>query len=144
LKSGKITFTLFGQKLKGRFSLIKTGRVGGESNHWLLINANDEFATEDPVDKPKSVLTGKTNAELEHKGPKRIHSKEVEQKTNNAEVQFNKAIGKDYITGTETQQRFPTIVKPMLGALVDKPFDNKDWAFEIKWDGVRAILFFSK
>jgi len=29
----------------------------------------------------------------------------------------------------------------MLATLVDKPFDDDDWLFEIKWDGYRAIAF---
>jgi bifunctional non-homologous end joining protein LigD len=29
--------------------------------------------------------------------------------------------------------------KPMLAKLIDAPFDDKDWIFEIKWDGFRAI-----
>jgi bifunctional non-homologous end joining protein LigD len=33
----------------------------------------------------------------------------------------------------------PRRVKPMLTTLVDKPFDDKDWLFEVKWDGYRAI-----
>jgi bifunctional non-homologous end joining protein LigD len=32
----------------------------------------------------------------------------------------------------------------MLSTLIDKPFDNKEWVFEVKWDGVRAILFLHK
>jgi bifunctional non-homologous end joining protein LigD len=32
----------------------------------------------------------------------------------------------------------------MLATPIDKPFDNKEWVFEIKWDGVRAILFLNK
>jgi bifunctional non-homologous end joining protein LigD len=32
----------------------------------------------------------------------------------------------------------------MLATLIDKPFDNKEWVFEVKWDGVRAILFLHK
>lgn len=28
---------------------------------------------------------------------------------------------------------------PMLATLVDKPFDGKEWIFEIKWDGYRAL-----
>ena len=32
----------------------------------------------------------------------------------------------------------------MLATLVDKPFNSQDWVFEIKWDGVRAILFIHK
>lgn len=29
--------------------------------------------------------------------------------------------------------------RPMLATLVDEPFDNKDWVFETKWDGIRLI-----
>jgi bifunctional non-homologous end joining protein LigD len=29
----------------------------------------------------------------------------------------------------------------MLATLVDEPFNNDDWLFEIKWDGYRAIAF---
>lgn len=35
----------------------------------------------------------------------------------------------------------PHLVRPMLATLVDEPFDDKDWLFEIKWDGYRAIAF---
>jgi bifunctional non-homologous end joining protein LigD len=34
---------------------------------------------------------------------------------------------------------FPGDVKPMMATLTDKPFDSKDWIFEIKWDGYRVI-----
>jgi bifunctional non-homologous end joining protein LigD len=30
-------------------------------------------------------------------------------------------------------------IKPMLACLIDKPFNDKEWLFEIKWDGYRAI-----
>jgi bifunctional non-homologous end joining protein LigD len=29
----------------------------------------------------------------------------------------------------------------MLATLVDKPFDDEDWLYEVKWDGYRAITF---
>jgi bifunctional non-homologous end joining protein LigD len=35
----------------------------------------------------------------------------------------------------------PDSVRPMLAVSGQLPADSKDWAFEIKWDGVRAILF---
>jgi bifunctional non-homologous end joining protein LigD len=35
----------------------------------------------------------------------------------------------------------PTTIHPMLAESVDKPFDDDDWLFEIKWDGYRAIAF---
>src|SRR5215217_1965958 len=45
-KNGKITFTLFGQKLKGKFTLVRIrSRDGDEEdeNQWLLIKSADEF-----------------------------------------------------------------------------------------------------
>jgi bifunctional non-homologous end joining protein LigD len=35
----------------------------------------------------------------------------------------------------------PSAIYPMLAESIEKPFDNKDWLFEIKWDGYRAIAF---
>lgn len=35
----------------------------------------------------------------------------------------------------------PRAIKPMLATLVDEPFDDADWLFEIKWDGYRAIAY---
>jgi bifunctional non-homologous end joining protein LigD len=35
----------------------------------------------------------------------------------------------------------PTSLKPMLAVAGELPADSQNWAFEIKWDGVRAILF---
>ena len=32
----------------------------------------------------------------------------------------------------------------MLATLVDKPFNNKDWVFEVKWDGIRSIFYLHK
>jgi bifunctional non-homologous end joining protein LigD len=35
----------------------------------------------------------------------------------------------------------PSVIHPMLATLVDKPFDDDNWLFEIKWDGYRAVAF---
>lgn len=32
-----------------------------------------------------------------------------------------------------------SLIKPMLATLTEKSFDHKDWIFEIKWDGFRAL-----
>src|SRR4030067_1838462 len=31
--------------------------------------------------------------------------------------------------------------KPMLARLAPAPFSDKDWIFEVKWDGFRAIAY---
>ena len=32
----------------------------------------------------------------------------------------------------------------MLATLVDKPFDDEGWSYEIKWDGYRALTYLKK
>ena len=39
---------------------------------------------------------------------------------------------------------FPKTLEPMLATLVDKPFDEEGWIYEIKWDGYRALSFLNK
>jgi bifunctional non-homologous end joining protein LigD len=36
------------------------------------------------------------------------------------------------------------VYKPMLAKVADKPFTDKNWIFEIKWDGFRAISYIDK
>jgi bifunctional non-homologous end joining protein LigD len=39
------------------------------------------------------------------------------------------------------RKSMPTAIHPMLATPVEKPFDDPDWLFEIKWDGYRAVSF---
>jgi bifunctional non-homologous end joining protein LigD len=39
---------------------------------------------------------------------------------------------------------FPKTFSPMLATLVEKPFDEQGWIYEIKWDGYRAIAMINK
>ena len=57
--NGKITFTLFGRKLRGRFSLVRTSK----EKQWLLIKSSDEFASNEDltITRPESVLSGRIN-----------------------------------------------------------------------------------
>ncbi len=43
-----------------------------------------------------------------------------------------------------TEATFPVNIKPMLATLVDKPFDDAGWLYEIKWDGYRALALCNK
>ena len=38
----------------------------------------------------------------------------------------------------------PKDVKPMLATLVDVPVAGKDWLYEVKWDGFRALSYLNK
>lgn len=55
-QDGKIEFTLYGQKLKGKFSLIKMNK---RENQWLIIKGNDKYvSTKDlTITMPESVFS---------------------------------------------------------------------------------------
>ncbi len=36
---------------------------------------------------------------------------------------------------------FPHAIRPMLATLVDEPFNDRDWFYEVKWDGFRAVAY---
>ena len=49
---------------------------------------------------------------------------------------------KKSLTGPKTP--IPKNISPMLATLVDKPFDEDGWSYEVKWDGYRAIAYLQK
>ena len=144
---GKITFSLFGQKLKGRFSLIKTTI----ENQWLLIKGDDEFKSNEDltITRPESVLTGKTNQDLENSKKDTAKTKIISNDNYNGIKHRSPTtrsidLKEEKDASEEEQEEFPTKIKPMLATAVDEPFNDKDWVFEIKWDGVRSIFFLHK
>jgi bifunctional non-homologous end joining protein LigD len=43
--------------------------------------------------------------------------------------------------GSPVKRPMPSTIHPMLAESIEQPFDGKDWLFEIKWDGYRAVTF---
>jgi bifunctional non-homologous end joining protein LigD len=140
-QDGKISFTLNGTKIKGSFALI---RIRQRQKQWLLIKSDDDYssATSEPdltVTSPESVLTGRTNNEL----AKNPAGEKRSEKKKEGQGRLLLLLLDNNINVKKTSQ-FPQSVKPMLAGHIDTPFDNKDWVFEVKWDGVRAILLHDK
>ena len=138
-EKGKISIELHGQKLHGKFSLVRTSR----ENQWLLIKSNDRFVsigTDITIDSPKSVLTGRDDISM---GISKSFSKV------GSSSEYSQSKPKSnmvYPTPRRDLKSSKAIkpskkIKPMLATSIDKPFNNKDWVFEVKWDGVRAIAF---
>ena len=63
--AGELHFDLDGDKLKGRFVLIRRGEASAKEQ-WLLLHKNDDEARPgwDPEDHPRSVKSGRTNDEV--------------------------------------------------------------------------------
>ncbi|AYZ36124.1 DNA ligase D [Chryseobacterium indologenes] len=163
LYSGKLKFKLHGKKLKGEFALIKAHGRG--ENGWLLMKLDDRYAAEKDITlKDKSVISGKTIAQME-KNPDKVYGKNIIKK--DTTVKDRKTASKEASQIIEDQldaepdkstvktnvsallkkapkQKFYTSIEPMLATLVDKPFDDDEWIYEVKWDGYRAVAFMNK
>ena len=61
--AGELHADVYGSKLRGRLVLVRRGRGDEDSDQWLLLHKDDEYAVRgwDPEDYPKSVLSGRTN-----------------------------------------------------------------------------------
>jgi bifunctional non-homologous end joining protein LigD len=66
LEKGELHFDLYGEKLLGRFVLIRTRRGQAGKQEWLLLHKRDEYAVDgwDPEEHPLSVLSGRTNDQV--------------------------------------------------------------------------------
>ena len=131
LKKGHITFILEGQKLRGEFALVKT-KFSEKS--WLLLKAKDSGATASDVLKSnRSVASHKTLEGVFTENPESGSDPDkVEQ------IRLREALEREGVRDAP-EGPMPKGVKPMLATLVKEPFDGKDWLFEVKWDGYRAI-----
>ena len=66
IERGELHFNLYGEKLAGRFVLVRTGEARPSGEQWLLIHKNDDHAERgwNPEDHPRSVKSGRTNDEV--------------------------------------------------------------------------------
>ncbi|WP_027941893.1 non-homologous end-joining DNA ligase [Amycolatopsis taiwanensis] len=66
IRDGNLHFDLHGDKLAGRFVLVRRGQSTSDKEQWLLLHKHDEHARKgwEADDHPKSVKTGRTNDEV--------------------------------------------------------------------------------
>jgi bifunctional non-homologous end joining protein LigD len=133
IADGELKFRIYGEKLKGRFTLVRTtgrgsGAASGESDgdQWLLIHKRDEYASAgwDAEDHPLSVKTGRTNDDVK---AQRDAVWVSEAPAAQAEIDLSGA----------RIVPMPSFIPPMKATLTDHPFTDPDWLFEVKWDGYR-------
>jgi bifunctional non-homologous end joining protein LigD len=137
IAAGKLKIVLHGTKLKGLFSLVKIKpRADEHGEPWLLFKDHDAF--EDPnwkvEEHAQSVTSGQTLAQLQA-----ARADAPIWKSNRAAAPDGTAVKRAARAKAATHDPIPREVKPMLATLVDAPFDDDRWLFELKWDGYRAI-----
>jgi bifunctional non-homologous end joining protein LigD len=153
LKAGSLKIVMHGKKLKGEYALVKTHGMG--ENGWLLIKHNDKFAsTTDITKKEDSVISGKNITEVEETSDNIYGETKRPVEKKKAKPPIENQIAEEVETASEDdsgdalkkarKSAMPKNIKPMLATLVDEPFDDPDWVYEVKWDGYRSIAYINK
>lgn len=123
LARGDFKFRLHGQRAEGEFALVKIKpsktNKSSKQNEWLLIKKKDPAVRPgwEPETYLTSVKSGRTQEEIAADLP------DVEQ------------------PGVQAPMPLPTDVCPMLATPVDTLPRGAGWVTELKWDGVRALLY---
>lgn len=136
LKAGNLKFSLSGKKLKGEFALVKLR--GKQENAWLLIKHKDKYAVSEPYNSEEHTLKRSPINKWLAENTKAAATKKT--KSTQAKIAKEPPVKKKarkYLPG-ETK-KLHDYIKPMLAKETDKPFSDKNWLYEMKWDGYRAI-----
>ncbi len=131
LARGKLEFRLHGEKLAGRWELIRTG--GGRQPNWLLFKKRDEWAR--PAADYDVVMALPDSVVLHPLGLLDARRPAI------AVAASGSALADDPIEllrGVK-KTRLPATLKPQLATLVKSMPGGDDWVHEIKWDGYRIL-----
>lgn len=130
LAKGHLEFELAGDKLQGRWHLVRMARRPREKrDNWLLIKADDEFAREekDPdilEEQPASAKTGREVADVAGEEP-------------GWSSKTGRIAKKKPATKGGKAAKMPDFVPPQLATLKPQAPVGKGWLHEIKFDGYR-------
>jgi len=123
LPLGKVSFELFGYKLRGAWHLFRTkGRGQQAGKEWMLVKRNDAWASATRMLPPESIYSGLTLEEI-RTGSERAGEVRAELEKLAAPRQPVRA----------------SDVKLMLAETADKAFSDPAWVFELKYDGYRVL-----
>ncbi|WP_411034283.1 DNA ligase D [Shinella sp. BYT-45] len=150
---GHLEFELDGEKLRGRWHLVRMhGKPGEKRENWLLIKGDDEFAVAEGEDdlleeQPQSVKTGRGIEDVAGEAPGwssktgRIRKSPAGKKTTGrkkAEAEGEEAEVPDP-SGIKGARKggLPDFLPPTLATLAAAPPAGGRWLHEIKFDGYR-------
>src|SRR5215471_12752770 len=127
-KKGKFHFVLHGNKLQGEWVLVRGSR---DPRQWIFFKVRDEHANPQvsiTEARPESIISGTLVDDVGDEKQTRQWVTSVEREL---EAHGMKNPGRTPV---------PKVTQPMLATLSEKPFDSKEWLFELKLDGMRALV----
>lgn len=139
-RKGHLEFELEGEKLKGRWHLVRMhGKPGESRENWLLIKGDDAEARHNGgadilEERPESVKTGRSVEEVAAEPKDTWNSKPVSKKAVGSTSGKKQAHA---LPKGARKQALPAFVQPALAMLKPKPPAGDRWLHEIKFDGYR-------
>lgn len=149
---GQLDFELQGEKLRGRWHLVRMrAKERTKRENWLLIKGDDRFARPESApdileERPESVKTGRAIADVAGEPPGwssrsgRIDKTKKTRRTPNSTTAIQPAAAStsdpSKVKGAK-RGSLPSFVEPMLATLIPSPPAGERWLHEIKFDGYR-------
>ena len=151
LRAGSLKFTLHGEKLHGKWTLVRMGgRAAKEAKpNWLLIKEHDEYeqsADAPPITDtaPESVVTGRSLEQIGAADDHTWNSKPAAKKepANHSSLtrQREKAAPPSRIAelANAPTEAFPGFLTPQLAGAAHQAPGGSEWLYELKLDGYRV------
>jgi bifunctional non-homologous end joining protein LigD len=144
---GHLDFQLHGEKLNGRWHLVRMHTKPREKKeNWLLIKGDDNYArpgSEADIleERPESAKTRRVIAEVQGESPGwsktgKIEKPPATKTAESAKATPRAALNSARVKGSK-KASLPAFVEPMLASLVTTPPAGERWLHEIKFDGYR-------
>jgi bifunctional non-homologous end joining protein LigD len=143
MQKGHISFALEGEKLGGRWHLVRLKPRKGESrDNWLLTKAKDEAVRTDGdilAEAPRSVVSGRTVEEVAEGVPAPEPGQVLAKKPflDRSPAATRGRTGKA-AKARPTDAPLPAFLPPQLATLQERPVSGQAWVHEIKFDGYRV------
>ena len=142
LHRGRLSVRLFGERLHGVFSLVRTRTTedaGDAKPQWLLIKRDDadaERGSDITADVTTSVATGRPMERIAAQAEHVWHSNRTERQVRRT----RKAIA-SAATARVRRAALGRALAPMLASVGDEIPNGEEWTFEPKYDGIRILAF---
>jgi bifunctional non-homologous end joining protein LigD len=159
-KIGKLVFRLDGDRLKGRWALIRMGgKAGADGKNWLLKKLDDDEAR--PAGEydilarnTTSVVSGRTMNQIATGAMSAANPHATSRRTRKASTTerpdsktqrpaARRSVDPSVLYGA-ARSAMPAAIAPELPQLVDEAPPGDEWLYELKLDGYRMICFLNK
>lgn len=156
LAQGKLHLFLQGKKLRDEWTLVRLKKTGQEDKpQWLLLKSGSDVKPLSPRQDDRSVLTGRSLSQIAQEAGKEWKSDRPKQKpltklerlrgANSARKKPDakpKRQPKAAVPGLDLSilpSAAPAFVEPMKARIARQMPKGRDWIYEIKFDGIRAL-----